>query len=249
MINVKTPPKRQKKVNKNEIEDALKNNFEPFSFKFKKRPFSFTEKQKSFIDLATREDVKIILLEGPAGSSKTLLGVYCALLLMKEGKIDNIMYLRSVVESAQRSMGFLKGDAEQKMSYFTDILDDKLSELVEGKDIYALKHSQRIETMPLNYVRGCSWRKKFILVDESQNFCAKELLSVMTRIGEGSIMVLAADRTQDDINNSGFAAVYDLFNSDEAKEKGVHTFQFTEEDIVRSEIVKYVVKKFKELRN
>jgi len=249
MINKKTPQKRQKKTKGHEIEAAIEENFEPFNFKFKRRPFAFTEKQKQFIDLASNEKTKIILVEGPAGSSKTLLGVYCALLLMKEGRIDNIMYLRSVVESAQRSMGFLKGDAEQKLAFFTDILDDKLSELVEPKDIFLLKNSQRIETMPLNYIRGCAWRKKFILVDESQNFCAKELLSVMTRIGEGSLMVLAADRTQDDIDNSGFADVYDLFDNQDSREQGVYTFQFTEEDIVRSEIVRFVVKKFKELRN
>lgn len=244
----KIRPPRAKKSALKEIESAIKENFSPFDFKFKKRLFKFTEKQKEFIDLATNEQTKIILVEGPAGSSKTLMGVYAALLLMKEKKINNIMYLRSVVESAQKSMGFLKGDADQKLAFFTDIIDDKLSELVEPQDITLLKTSQRIETMPLNYVRGCSWRKKFILVDESQNFCAKELLSVMTRIGDGSIMVLAADRTQDDINNSGFADIYDLFDNDESREQGVHTFKFTEEDIVRSEIVKFVVKKFKELK-
>ena len=249
MTNQKNPRKGQKKVKSNEIEAAIEENFSPFDFKFKKRLFNFTEKQKEFISLATNEQTKIILVEGPAGSSKTLMGVYCALLLMKEKRINNIMYLRSVIESAQKSMGFLKGGFDEKLSPFTDIIDDKLSELVEPQDIALLKNSQRIETMPLNYVRGCSWRKKFILVDESQNFCAKELLSVMTRIGEGSVMVLAADRTQDDINNSGFADVYDLFDDEEAKEQGIHTFQFTEEDIVRSKIVKYVVKKFKQLRN
>ena len=247
-MNNTNRPKRAKKSAFKEIEPAMKENFAPFDFKFKKRLFKFTDKQREFIDLATNENTKIILVEGPAGSSKTLMGVYCALLLMKEKKIDRIMYLRSVVESAQRSMGFLKGDADQKMSYFTDIIDDKLSELVEPQDIVVLKNSQRIETMPLNYVRGCSWRKKFILVDESQNFCSKELLSVMTRIGEGSVMVLAADRTQDDINNSGFADVYDLFDNEESRAQGVYTFKFTEEDIVRSEIVKFVVKKFKTLR-
>lgn len=248
MTNAKRPSKGQKKGKVNEIESAIKANVDFFNFKFKKRSFKFTEKQKEFIDLATKEGVKIILLEGPAGSSKTLLGVYCALLLMKEGKIDNIMYLRSVVESAQRSMGFLKGDADQKLSYFTDIIDDKLTELVEPQDIIGLHATKRIETMPINYIRGCSWRRKFILADESQNFSLKELLSVMTRIGEESIMILAADRTQSDINNSGFADVFDLFNNEESEEKGIHTFKFTEEDIVRSEIVKYIVKKFKEVK-
>jgi hypothetical protein len=62
-------------------------------------------------------------------------------------------------------------------------------------------------------------------------------------------MVLCGDRTQSDIRNSGFAKVYDLFDDAESKSKGIVTFKFTEEDIVRSEIVKYVVKKFKTLKH
>jgi phosphate starvation-inducible protein PhoH and related proteins len=227
-----------------EIENGMTETYNRFDFRFKKREFKFTDKQKVLLSLLDDKDTKIVFVEGPAGTSKSMLGVYSGLKQMKEGRIDTIMYLRSVVESAQKSMGFLPGDAEQKLSFFTNIIDDKLSELVEAQDIPGFHAKKKIETMPLNYIRGCSWRKTFILADEIQNYNKQEILSTLTRIGEGSVMVLCGDRSQSDIKNSGFSEVFDLFDDDESKERGIHTFKFNEDDIVRSEIVKYIVKKF-----
>lgn len=239
-------PKRRE-FEMDEIITSIKDNHSSFNFKFKKRQFEFTEKQKRFISLVKNPDTKIVIVEGPAGTSKSLLSVYCGLLLMSEKRIDKILYLRSVVESAQKSMGFLPGDSDSKMSFFTRIIDDKLEELVEEKDITMLHKLEKIETMPLNYIRGCSWRKTFVVADEIQNYTRNEILSTLTRIGEGSVMILCGDRSQSDIRNSGFPEVYDLFKDDESKDQGVFTFEFDEDDIVRSEIVKFIVKKFKNI--
>jgi phosphate starvation-inducible protein PhoH and related proteins len=237
--------KRADKWNKEiEIENEIKKQYDKFDFKLKKRPFKFTDNQKRLIDIINKEDTKIVFVEGPAGTSKSLISVYCGLLMLKESRVDSIMYLRSVVESAQKSMGYLPGDASLKMSFFSAIVDDKLSELVEAQDIPGFHSKKKIDTMPLNYIRGCSWRRTFIIADEIQNYNQKEILSTLTRIGDQSVMVLCGDRTQSDISNSGFAKVYDLFDDDESRQQGIYTFKFTEEDIVRSEIVKFVVKKF-----
>lgn len=238
---------RPKKHDVKEIVNALEDNFNTFDFHFKKRDFKFTDNQKHLIDLVSDERTNILLIEGPAGTAKSLTAVYCGLLLLKEKKIDSIMYLRSVVESAQKSMGFLPGSSDEKLQFFTDIIDDKLSELVEPKDIPGFHIKKKIETMPLNYIRGCSWRKKFIIADEIQNYSAKEILSTMTRIGFLSKMILCGDSDQSDIKNSGFRDVFNLFNTEHAKDRGIHTFRFTENDIVRSEIVKYIVTEFKKI--
>lgn len=239
--------KRPKKHDVEDIKTALEDNFNTFDFRFKQRAFKFTENQKKLIDIVNDERTQMVLIEGPAGTSKSLLAVYCGLLLLKEKKVDSIMYLRSVVESAQKSMGFLPGMVQDKMMFFTEIIEDKLSELVESKDIPGFHIKKKIETMPLNYIRGCSWRKKFIIADEIQNYNAKEILSTMTRIGVGSKMILCGDNDQSDIKNSGFKTVFKLFDTDESREKGIFTFKFTENDIVRSEIVKYIVTQFKKL--
>lgn len=238
---------RPKKQDVEDIKTALEDNFNNFDFRFKQRAFKFTENQKKLIDIVNDERTQMVLIEGPAGTAKSLTAVYCGLLLLKEKKIDSIMYLRSVVESAQKSMGFLPGSSDDKMQFFTEIIEDKLSELVEPKDIPGFHIKKKIETMPLNYIRGCSWRKKFIIADEIQNYNSKEILSTMTRIGVGSKMILCGDNDQSDIKNSGFKTVFKLFDTEESRERGIFTFKFTENDIVRSEIVKYIVTQFKKL--
>jgi phosphate starvation-inducible PhoH-like protein len=83
-----------------------------------------------------------------------------------------------------------------------------------------------------------------VIADESQNFTFKELTTLMTRLGEGSKLIICGDPMQSDINGkSGFADMYGLFNDAESKEKGIHTFHFGAEDIKRSEILKYVIAK------
>ena len=244
-------PKRGRKKNSvkfEEIENAISDNYKAFDFKFKKREFKFTEKQKQLIETINNPDTKIVLIEGPAGTSKSLMSVYCGLMQLKEGRVDSIMYLRSVVESAQKSMGYLPGSSNSKMSFFTEIIADKLIELVEPQNIPEFHTRNKIETMPLNYIRGCSWRKTFIIADEIQNFSTKEILSTMTRIGEGSVLVMCGDITQSDIRNSGFSKTFQMFDDEESEKFGIHTFKFSEDDIVRSEIVKYIVKKFNTIR-
>lgn len=248
MQNKRASVKRKdREVNVVDIETAMERNYNKLNFSFKKRPFKFTQKQQEIISAINNPSTKIVIIEGPAGTSKTYMAVYCGLTLLKENKIDKILYLRSVVESASKSMGYLPGDSSSKMSFFTNIIDDKLFEAIEDKDISMLHKAEKIETMPLNYIRGCSWRDTFIIADEVQNFTQNELLSTLTRIGEGSIMVMCGDRTQSDIRNSGFPKVSELFNDDESKSHGIVSIQLTEEDIVRSEIVKFIVKKFKEI--
>lgn len=247
MTTTKRSTKKVKNTTFKEIENALSDNFKSFDFKFKKRLFKFTDNQKKLVDIINNPSTKVVMIEGPAGTSKSMLSVYCALTQLKEKRIDTIMYLRSVVESAQKSMGFLPGDASLKMSFFTAIIDDKLLELVEPQDIPGFHTKKKIETMPLNYIRGCSWRRTFVIADEIQNYNQKEILSTLTRIGEDSIMVLCGDKNQCDISNSGFSKVFELFDNDDAIKQGIYTFKFTEEDIVRSEIVKYIVKKFQEI--
>ena len=80
--------------------------------------FKWTKKQKDFIKIALSKESKILFGKGPAGSSKTLLSVYCALHLLSEGKVSEIVYIRSAVESSDSRMGFLPGDADQKLHFY-----------------------------------------------------------------------------------------------------------------------------------
>ncbi len=207
-----------------------------------------TEKQQKFMDLALDKEVKMLLVSGPAGTTKTYLAVLAALMLMNEKKISDILYVRSIVESADVKMGTLPGEADDKLSPYKRPLIDKLDELLPKDHIQYLIKDNRVEGLPIGYLRGLNWNAKAIVADEMQNCTKKELVTLMTRMGQFSKLFLCGDPQQSDINGrSGFQSIFNLFNDDDSKSHGIYTFEFTEDDILRSEIVKFITKKVKSL--
>lgn len=209
-----------------------------------------TENQKKFMELALDKSVNMLITKGPAGTSKTYLSVLASLLLMNRKKISDILYIRSVVESSDVKMGYLPGEKDSKMSPYMQPLIDKLDEFLPVHDVKRLHTEKRIESLPVGYLRGLNWNTKAIIGDECQNLTRKELITLMTRVGEFSKLFLIGDPTQSDLNGkskSGFQEIYDLFNDAESRENGIYTFEFTEEDIVRSALVRFIAKKIKNL--
>jgi predicted ribonuclease YlaK len=219
-----------------------------FKEEIKIRELNWTEKQKAFIDIALNKDVKMMFISGPAGSSKTLLSIYCALQLIKDKRVSDIMYIRSPVESSDSKIGYLPGDADEKLKYYNLPFSDKLEELLSKQYIEALNNQGRLQSHPLSFVRGMSWNCKAIILDEAQNCTQKEIVTLMTRIGEFSKCFILADPDQSDLaygKSGGFEKLQAIFGDDESKEKGIYSFHFTEDDIKRSELVKFMVKKLK----
>ena len=106
-----------------------------------------------------------------------------------------------------------------------------------------------IKCVPVNYTRGLTFKNACVVIDESQNLTREELTTILTRFGDNSKYIVVGDTRQSDIGNkSGFKAIYNAFNSEESVEKGLHTFKFTELEIVRSEILKYIVKVLEKLK-
>jgi len=203
-----------------------------------------TEKQRQFIALAMDKETKIIFVNGPAGTSKTFLAVYCGLHLLNNKTVSDLLYFRTVVESASKSLGSLPGELDAKFGPYTGPLHDKLEELLPKAEVQRLAKDHRIEAQPVNYLRGASFNAKFLLADEAQNFTYEELTTLVTRFGRFSKMIVVGDTRQSDIGNrSGFNAFFKTFNDKDSKEHGIHTFEFGEEDIVRSELLKFIVKK------
>ena len=219
-----------------------------FKEEIKIRELNWTEKQKAFIDIALNKDVKMMFISGPAGSSKTLLSIYCALQLIKDKRVSDIMYIRSPVESSDSKIGFLPGDADEKLKYYNLPFADKLEELLSKQYIEALNNQGRLQSHPLSFVRGMSWNCKAIILDEAQNCTQKEIVTLMTRVGEFSKCFVLADPDQSDLGNGksgGFEKLQAIFGDEESKEKGIYSFHFTEDDIKRSDLVKFIVKKLK----
>ena len=209
----------------------------------------WTEKQKSIICTFLDKKTKVLLLKGPAGTSKTTLAMYCGLTLLNMKRISDMVLVRSAVESSDSKLGFLPGDVAEKFNVYLTPFHDKFEELLNKAQLDKLEKDNRLTICPINFARGLHFSAKFVCADEVQNFSKREIHTLMSRIGEFSKVFLCGDPEQSDlpVGKSGFNRVYDLFNNDDAKEHGIFCMELTEDDIVRSELCRYITKKFKEL--
>jgi phosphate starvation-inducible protein PhoH len=212
------------------------------------RELPWTDKQKEFIKLASDKNTKVIITRGVAGTSKTLLAVYCSLQKIKDKKISEIYYSRVPVEASIHGIGYIKGTSEEKMSPYTQPMVDKLNELLTEPHVKALLADERIVGVPLGFLRGLNISNASFIMDEAQNCRVEDFLLVMTRMAKFSTLFICGDAQQSDIKQSGFNKVFDLFDKDCAKERGIHTFEFGREDIVRSEILSYIIEQFENLK-
>jgi phosphate starvation-inducible PhoH-like protein len=208
------------------------------------RELPWTDKQKEFIKLASDKHTKVIITKGVAGTSKTLLAVYCSLQKIKDKKISEIYYSRVPVEASVHGIGYIKGTSEEKMSPYTHPMVDKLNELLTEPHVKALMADERIVGIPLGFLRGLNISNAAFIMDEAQNCRVEDFLLVMTRMAKFSTLFICGDAQQSDIKQSGFNKVYDMFNNERAKENGIYTFEFGKEDIVRSEILSYIIEQF-----
>ena len=206
-----------------------------------------TPKQKQFLELAADKSVKMIFVSGPAGTSKTFLAVLHALIMINEKRVSDLIYLRSAVESSDSKLGFLPGEASEKLAPYIQPLLEKMEEMLPKHDIDALVKDERVEGIPMGFIRGLNWNAKVIIADESQNMTYKELFTLITRTGEFSKVFILGDPDQSDINGkSGFIKMLSIFDDEDSRKNGIHVFRFTEDDIVRSGLVQFIVKKVKQ---
>ena len=211
-----------------------------------------TTKQKKLLSIGLNPETKVVFISGPAGSSKTYISVYSALRLLSQHGEKDLIYVRTIIESAEKGLGALPGDLSEKFNPYMIPLEEKLYEILPKNNTTKrdLFESGRIDAMPINFLRGVDWKNKIVIMDEAQNATFKELTTLITRLGENSKLFICGDSMQSDINGkSGFSEMMDLFSDEESQEKGIHTFQFFERDIKRSEILKYIIKKLTKGKN
>lgn len=212
------------------------------------RELEWTEKQKEFIDILQRKETRIIFCKGPAGTAKSLLSVYSALRSLNDKKIGEIFYIRNPVESSTHNLGFLKGDLHSKLDPYLQPLMDKLHELLPKQQVERLLKEERVKGLPVGFLRGLSINASYIICDEAQNLSVHDLLLITTRMGKFSKLIFIGDIRQSDIKNSGFEKIYNLFDDKESFEKGIISFKFGSDDIMRNNILGYIIDKFEKLK-
>lgn len=207
-----------------------------------------TEKQQAVIELAMDKHTRVLFIDGPAGSSKTFLSMLIGLKLLNTKKVSEMILVRSAVESASSSLGYLPGDIHDKFSVYMTPFHDKLQEFLPSEQIKKLEDEKRLVICPINFMRGLHFAVKFICCDEGQNLTKKELQTLMTRMGEHSKLIICGDTQQSDLpkGKSGFADVFNIFNDEASQAEGIYCAKFTHDDIVRSQLCKFIVEKFEQ---
>jgi len=238
---------RKTVIKNSEIEESIqKNRFLDFDIKQK---YEITPVHQEFLEACFKDQCKMVIVDGPAGSAKTYLSVYVALQLLRTHKVQEIIYIRSIVESASKSMGSLPGEADEKFLPWCFPLFEKLNEFLDKSMSSSLITEEYVKCVPVNYVRGLTFNNACVIVDEAQNLTQVELTTILTRFGENTKYIVTGDTQQSDIGNkTGFKTIISAFDSKASHERGIYTFKFNELDIVRSEILKYIVKVLQTLK-
>lgn len=195
--------------------------------------------QEDYLLKLLDESKNIVFALGPAGTGKTLLACQTAVKLFQEGKVDKIVVTRPAV-SADEDLGFLPGTLEEKMAPWTRPIFDVIREYFSAKEIEGMITEGVIEISPLAYMRGRTFKNAFILADEMQNTTPNQMKMLLTRIGEGSKMVVTGDLKQADrLTQNGLLEFVGLMEKRNLSRIDVARFNST--DIERHEAVKEVL--------
>ena len=197
--------------------------------------------QKNYIKALQKNTVSLCI--GPAGTGKTYLAVAQAVADLKDGKIERIIMSRPAIEAGEERLGFLPGDLAQKVDPYLRPLYDALNEILGAEVVQKYQERGVIEIAPLAYMRGRTLNRAMIIIDESQNASLSTLKMALTRLGEGSKMVLTGDVTQIDLprkDDSGLEKCASILSGIE----GIAIVRLNNRDVVRNQLVKDIVKAF-----
>ena len=196
-----------------------------------------TPMQGKYVEAIRRNE--LVFGIGPAGTGKTYLAVACAAEALMNGEVDRIILSRPAVEAGER-LGFLPGDMKEKVDPYLRPLYDALYDVMPAALVAKGLAENQIEIAPLAFMRGRTLAQAFIILDEAQNTTPQQMKMFLTRLGEGSRMVVTGDPTQVDLPSGVTSGLADAV----ATLKGVESvgaIQFANADIVRHALVGRIV--------
>jgi phosphate starvation-inducible PhoH-like protein len=200
-----------------------------------------TRNQERLVLALQSNDQHIVVTAGPAGTGKTYLAMLAAVRAFREGECKRIVLTRPAVSVEDEKHGFLPGDLNQKMEPWTKPIMDVFAENYSARDITNMLTEGVIEISPLAYMRGRTFKNAVIIADEMQNATPSQMKMLLTRIGQGSQMVVTGDLQQADRpNENGLLEFLGLYN-DFRNHRYVDVCHFTAKDIERHEAVKEIL--------
>ena len=199
-----------------------------------------TEAQKAYVRALYENELSFGI--GPAGTGKTYLAVAVGVNMFIGGHVDKIILSRPAVEAGER-LGFLPGDMKEKVDPYMQPLYDALNDFLPGKQLAKLMEEKRIEIAPLAFMRGRTLANAFVVLDEAQNATTMQMKMFLTRLGEGSRMVVTGDRSQVDLPRgvaSGLGDAERLLGD----VGGISFSSFTAKDVVRHPLVAQILEAY-----
>ncbi|MCI8476391.1 MAG: PhoH family protein [Clostridia bacterium] len=196
--------------------------------------------QRAYVDGIRKNGVTFGI--GPAGTGKTYLAVCLAVQAYKQKQADKIILTRPAVEAGEK-LGFLPGDLQTKVDPYLRPLYDALEEMLGTETYQKLMERGTIEVAPLAYMRGRTLSNAFIILDEAQNTTREQMKMFLTRLGDGSKMVVTGDVTQIDLpdgKRSGLEHAVSVLKDVE----GVAAIYLTDKDVVRNPLVMRIVRAY-----
>ena len=196
-----------------------------------------TDAQKAYVASLFSNELAFGI--GPAGTGKTYLAVAVGVSMFIAGKVDKIILSRPAVEAGEK-LGYLPGDMKEKVDPYMQPLYDALDDFIPSKQLARLFEEKQIEIAPLAFMRGRTLSNAFVVLDEAQNATSMQMKMFLTRLGEGSRMVITGDRSQVDLPRgvtSGLADAERLLHSIEK----ISFSYFTSKDVVRHPLVAAII--------
>lgn len=182
---------------------------------------------------------ELVFAEGPAGTGKTWLAVGYAVSLLESGAVERLILSRPAVEAGER-LGFLPGDMREKVDPYLRPIYDALHDFMEARLVERGMQTGMIEVAPLAFMRGRTLSNAIVLLDEAQNATSMQMKMFLTRLGEGSRMIITGDPTQTDLppqQKSGLSEAIGLLSGVE----GIGHIRFQDVDVVRHDLVRRIV--------
>ena len=199
-----------------------------------------TDAQKAYVAALFENELAFGI--GPAGTGKTYLAVAVGVNMFIEGQVDRIILSRPAVEAGEK-LGYLPGDMKDKVDPYMQPLYDALNDFLPAKQVAKLIEEKRIEIAPLAFMRGRTLANAFVVLDEAQNATSMQMKMFLTRLGEGSRMVITGDRTQIDLPRgvqSGLRDAERLLQSIPS----ISFNYFTAKDVVRHPLVAAIIEAY-----
>ncbi len=199
-----------------------------------------TPGQSKYLAAVAENDLTICT--GPAGTGKTYLAVAAAASLLKRGQAKRLLLARPAVEAGER-LGFLPGDLQAKVNPYLRPLFDALNDMMDFEQVKRFMMNDVIEVVPLAFMRGRTLNDSVIILDEAQNTTVSQMLMFLTRLGQGSKMIVTGDVTQVDLPPGTPSGLADALRKLQGI-KGIATVELDKADIVRHRLVQNIVEAY-----